>query len=77
MVGVSFGPLVGLMIGTGEGYLVGFSLGLPLGVQLECPNHVFELPGMLMGVPLVLWLVSEAVRCLCYCHHPMYFHEAT
>ena len=31
LVVVSPGTLVGLTIGTGEGYLVGLSLGIPLG----------------------------------------------
>ena len=61
--------MVGLMIGTGEGYLVGLSLGFTLGSPLKSPNHGAELPGMLLVATLRLWFGSELVRCSCCCHH--------
>ena len=51
MVGVSLGPLTGLVIGTGEGYVVGLSLLLTLGSPLDYPN--LGLTGIILGISLV------------------------
>ena len=77
LVGVSLGLLDGLMIGTGEVYLVGLSLELPLGFPFEYKNPGAELSGILMGVPIGFWFDSEASRCLCYCRRLMDYHEDT
>ena len=46
--------LVGLVIGTGEVYLVELSLGLLLEYLLESPNNGAGLPDTLLGAPLLL-----------------------
>ena len=60
------------MIGTGEGSLVGLSLRLPPVSPLEYTNLVSGLPGMLLGVPLELWFVSEAFKYWCSSHRLTY-----
>ena len=62
---VSLGPLAGLMIVTGEVSLVGLSLTLPLGTPLESTNPGSELSDTLLGAPLGLRFLSDAVRCMC------------
>ena len=57
----------GLIIGTGERYLVGLSLELTLGSPLVSPNNGDDLPETLMGAPIGLWFGSEAVRRRCCC----------
>ena len=58
LVGVSLGPMYGLMLGTGEEYLAGLSLGLLLGSPLEYPNNGSDLTVMLLSVTLGLCFSS-------------------
>ena len=48
LVGVSLGTLDGFITGMGEWYLVGLSLGLPLGYPLDSTNP--GLPGIILDV---------------------------
>ena len=61
LVGVSLGPLPGLMIVNREGSLVGLILRLPLGSPHESLNPGAELSGTLLYSPLGLWFGSCAV----------------
>ena len=61
MTGILLGPLDGLMIGTGEAYLVGLSLGITFVSPLDLPNLESELPGTLIGCPLGLCFGSDVV----------------
>ena len=58
---VLLGPLYGVIIGTGEGYLGRWSLALTLWSQLEFPNPWAELPGTLLGASIGLWFGSDVV----------------
>ena len=77
LVGFSLGSLDGLIIVTGEGYLVGLSLQITLGSPLESPNHVSKMPGMLLGAPFGLCIGSEVVGCRYCCFRLTDFRKAT
>ena len=42
------------MVGTGAGYLVGLSLGLPIGYKFESTDPGAVLPGTLLSVTIEL-----------------------
>ena len=54
LVGVSLGPLDGLIIGTGEVYIVGLSQIIPLGSPFEYPNPGLTdiIIGLFLGNPI-------------------------
>ena len=54
------------MIGTGEGYLVELSLGIPLGPPIGYLNPGDVMHGTLLGETPGLWFGYEAVRLRCY-----------
>ena len=71
LVGVSLGPLAGLMVFTVEVSLVVLSLGLPHGCPLDSPNNGSDLPVMLLIKPLGLWFGSDVFWVLdIYCVPP-------
>ena len=61
MVGLSLGPMAGLMIGAGEGSVVGLSLVFPLGYPLDSPNPGSELSGTLLVAYLGLWFFYDVI----------------
>ena len=64
LVGISLVALCGLIIVTGEEYLVVLSLEITLGSPLEFTNPGAIMSATLLSAPLGRWFVSEAVR---YC----------
>ena len=57
--------------------LVLLSLVLTIGYPLEYTNPGSELSDTLLGAPLGLRFLSEAVRCMCCCRQLMNCHEGT
>ena len=77
LVGVSLVKMGGLLIGTGELFLVGLSMVFTLGYLLESPNPGSVLPGTLIETPIGFWFGSEAVRYWCSCRRLTDFRKYT
>ena len=69
--------LAGLVVVTGEGYLVLLLLVLLLGSPFYSPNPGADMHGTLLVSPLVLWFLYEAFRYLCSYRRLMEIHKTT